>query len=850
MRLSRLLVWLAVGGLGSVQADDALSRLRPFLRKHCVMCHGSQVQKNDLRLDNLGTNLDDRRTLETWQDILDQLNLGDMPPDKAMQPTAEQLADTVDLLTAVLAKTYAERKSTGAQTVIRRLNRIELRNTLRDLLYLEGPVFHSVGTAKLEDSSGNGRAVRKSTDPIRNFPEDEHEQGFDNIGQRLVMSDFLLKLIITAAEESLALATHSKQRPKVNTRRFAGHIRTQGPNPGLESWSRAINPDYDAIFQRYREPGASTGGSGRVTANVLAARGVGVAARYRITIEASAHNRQHPWGELIQIRSDEPFLLGLHMADARRGGLNEGNPTSRQLTQWSLPDDGRSHSYAFETWLDATWTPWLGWENGPYDRGLRASKLVQKYLPESWKPKPANTAPQQVKQAYEPEMGAALLKAGYRGPHIRIHSLTVEPLIESWPPRSHTFLYGSGGETEITEHVSRFAQRAFRRPVASQQLARYVKLVESQMQQGLNQTDALQVGYTAILASPRFYYLQEQPGPLDNYGIASRLSYFLWSSMPDERLFQLAAAGKLSESAVLAAQVDRMLGDPKAAAFFHRFPQRWLRLDQLGGMPPERSGPFRIYWDRQLESQMVAQTDAFFADMVRHNRPIPLLIDSNYTFMNERVAFLLYGRDDVWGDAFRKVQLKDSRRGGMLTQPSVMTATANGVDTSPVVRGVWLLENVLGTPPAPPPPDVEPLAPDLRGKLTIREQLQAHRSNVTCNACHRKIDPLGFAMENFDPIGRWRDVYPSTRLRVDSASTLSSGERIADIVALKKNLLSRQHQVIRCLCEKMLTYASGRMLEPVDRGQVNQIVNTLQERGNGMRDLIRLVVQSELFLSK
>jgi len=850
MRWWRLVVLVAAGGFSSAQADDSLSRLRPFLQKHCCMCHGSRVQKNDLRFDTLGTKLTDRRTLETWQDILDQLNLGEMPPAKAAQPDAGQLAGVIDTLTDILSKAYAEQKSTGAQTVIRRLNRIELRNTLRDLLYLEGPVFDSVGMAKLEDANGNGRAVRKSTDPIRNFPEDEHEQGFDNIGQRLVMSDFLLKLIIAAAEESLAIATHPEQRPKVQTRRFAGHIRTQGPNPGLESWSRAINPDYDAIFQRYREPGASTGGAGRVTANALASRGVGVAARYRITVEASAHNRQHPWGALIRIRTHEPFLLGLHMADARRGGLNEGNPTSRQLTQWALPDDGRVHSYTFETWLDATWTPWLGWENGPYDRALRASTLVQKYLPASWRPKPDNNASRKLKQAYEPEMGAALLKSGYQGPHVRVHSLTVEPLIATWPPRSHEFLYGSGGETAVADRILKFARRAFRRPVEPKHLARYVRLVESQMEQGLSRAEALKTGYTAILASPRFYYLQEQPGRLDNYEIASRLSYFLWSSMPDERLFQLAAAGKLTESAVLMAQVDRMLDDPKAAAFFHRFPQRWLRLDKLGGMPPERSGPFRIYWDRQLESQMVAQTDAFFADLVRRNEPVQLLIDSDYTFMNERVAFLLYGRDDVWGDAFRKVQLNDPRRGGLLTQPSVMTATANGVDTSPVVRGVWLLENVLGTPPAPPPPDVEPLAPDLRGKQTIGEQLRAHRRNATCNACHRKIDPLGFAMENFDPIGRWRDVYPSTRLKVDSAATLVTGERIADIVAFKKNLLARQHQVTRCLCEKMLTYASGRMLEPADRGQVNRIVNALRGQGNGMRDLIRLVVQSDVFLRK
>ncbi|MFP6657835.1 MAG: DUF1588 domain-containing protein, partial [Pirellulales bacterium] len=212
--------------------------------------------------------------------------------------------------------------------------------------------------------------------------------------------------------------------------------------------------------------------------------------------------------------------------------------------------------------------------------------------------------------------------------------------------------------------------------------------------------------------------------------------------------------------------------------------------------------------------------------------------------------FILYNRDDVWGDGFRKVKLNDPRRGGIFTQPSVMTATANSVDTSPVVRGVWVLENVLGTPPAPPPPDVEPLAPDLRAAKTIREQLELHRKVEACNSCHRKIDPLGFAMESFDPMGRWREIYPETKQKIDPSATLSTGQKIDDILAFKKMLMARQKDVTRCLCEKLLTYGSGRLLEPTDRGEVDRILAELDQQGNRLRDLIQLVVRSEVFLTK
>jgi hypothetical protein len=365
---------------------------------------------------------------------------------------------------------------------------------------------------------------------------------------------------------------------------------------------------------------------------------------------------------------------------------------------------------------------------------------------------------------------------------------------------------------------------------------------------------ALQAGYTAILCSPRFLYIQEKGPKLDGYELASRLSYFLWSSMPDEKLLKLAAEGRLNDPAVRQQQVERLLKDPRAEAFTRNFTVAWLRLDKLGKMPPEKSGPFRFYHDRKMEPMMVSQTTAYFADMVRRNGKIRSLIDSDYTYMNETLANWIYQRKDVHGERYRKVTLDDPRRGGIFTQPSVMTATANGVDTSPVVRGVYVLENILGTPPSPPPPDVEPLAPDLRGAKTIRQQLELHRETEACSSCHNKIDPMGFAMENFDPVGRWRDIYPARthqpRIKIDPSSTLVSGQKLDDIVAFKKMLLSREQDVTRCLTEKLLTYSSGRVLEPVDRGEVNRIVKELKSKNGGLRDLIKLVTESSIFLSK
>ena len=356
-----------------------------------------------------------------------------------------------------------------------RLKRLGVES-LRDLLYLDGAAFRPGGVAKLVDNSGNGRVERKGNDPVRSFPDDEKEHGFANIGNRLVMSDFLLKLMLAAAEEVLPTATHAENKPGVETRRFSGHL-VKGKQYGqqtLETVSRELNPAFDMIALRYQR-------FGRLSPTDLRS-GVRTSARYRITVEVSGHNQEHPWGELIRNDQDEPFLLSLNIADTANGGIS--GPTSTPLALWSLPGDGKKRTFSFETWIDDTWTPWLGWENGFYDRRFRVERLVEKYLPEAFKPRPdRKKVDKKVFDAWPIEMAKALLEDGYRGPHIRIYSLSLEPLIDTWPPRSHTALYGTGPaeNADVEKLLLNFAGRAFRRPVQAAEVAPYAALVRSLM---------------------------------------------------------------------------------------------------------------------------------------------------------------------------------------------------------------------------------------------------------------------------------------------------------------------------------------------------------------------------------
>ena len=442
------------------------------------------------------------------------------------------------------------------------------------------------------------------------------------------------------------------------------------------------------------------------------------------------------------------------------------------------------------------------------------------------------------------------------------------PIHEQWPPESHTRLLGNidltKGTLQDAETVLRgFLPRAFRRPVTDAEVKRYVTLVEKQMGTGRPFLESLQDGLAGVLCSPSFIYLTEEAAPekkrINDTELAARLSYFLWSSTPDAPLLEAVAKGDLHDARALDAQVTRMLKDARAERFVTNFTGQWLKLRAIGETVPDD----RLYkkFDELLQVSMVRESEGFFRHILTQNLPIVNFLDSKFAMLNQRLA-QHYGVEGVQGFDLRPVSLPaDSLRGGVLTQAAVLKVTANGTTTSPVTRGVWVLENILGQHTPPPPPNTGGIEPDIRGATTVREQLDKHRHVESCAACHQKIDPPGFALESFDPIGDYRVHYPLWVVHneekgygsvkqgapVDASGNLASGEKFTDIRGFKKLLVERKDDFARCLTEKLLTYATGREMGFSDREAIAAIVKQADAKGSGLTTLIREIVASDLF---
>lgn len=419
----------------------------------------------------------------------------------------------------------------------------------------------------------------------------------------------------------------------------------------------------------------------------------------------------------------------------------------------------------------------------------------------------------------------------------------------------------SSSPREDAERIVReFAPRAFRRPVDKELVDQFVALTLNRLDQGVSFEQAVRTGVTAVLSSPHFLLINQRPD-VDDYTIASRLSYFLWSSMPDEELLNLAAEGKLTDAAVRRAQVDRMLKDPKSERFVENFTGQWLSLREIEFTTPD--GKLYPEYSELLLRSMLAETRGFFRHLLVHDMSVANFIDSDFAVLNQRLA-TLYHIEGVRGhEKFRVVPLpEESVRGGILTHASILKVTANGTTTSPVVRGAWVLDNLLGQPPSPPPASVPAVEPDTRGAVTIREQLEKHRSNASCARCHSRIDPPGFALEEFDVIGGHRQWYRSlgdkgekvrnTSYRigptVESNYQTPDGKEFANFIEYRKLLAKDPEVVARALAEKLLVYGCGRPVTAANRGAVEQVVEASRPDDFGLRSMIYAVVESDLFL--
>ena len=423
------------------------------------------------------------------------------------------------------------------------------------------------------------------------------------------------------------------------------------------------------------------------------------------------------------------------------------------------------------------------------------------------------------------------------------------------PPRGEARVVPQNPMRDSIRLLKAFAARAFRRPVTEYELAPYTELVKRELAGDADFATALRTGYRAILCSPRFLHYTEAPGPLDDYALATRLSYFLTGSLPDEELLKSAAAGELKKKDVLRGHVDRLLEGRGTSMFVSKFCDEWLDLVMIGFTEPDP----KLYpgFDAVVQNAMLDETWMTVEEMIRDNRSVSELMDSDFTFLNSRLA-RFYGIDGVEGDEMRKVTLDpDSPRGGLLTQGSVLKITANGSNTSPVIRGVWIAERLLGTPIPPPPDNVPAIEPDIRGSKSIKELLAKHRSQDSCASCHVKIDPPGFALENFDPSGRWRDRYiqlvdgrKEKGPVVDAAYTLPDGREFKSGKEFRKLMADNPRMLAENLAEELLTYSTGAPVSFADREVVKAIAEQAADSNYGFRSILYGVIESPAFQSK
>ena len=756
-----------------------------FIKEHCLRCHGPEQAKGDLRLDQLDTNFSKPSTFERWREVVTRVQSGEMPPKKEPRPQPTQVQTFVRQVSARLEEAGAKQRAEG-RVVLRRLNRVEYENTVRDLF-----------------------AVNVSVKEM--LPEDAIAQGFDNVGAALNISPVLMERYLEASDAVITAALLPVHKLESKTERFDLY-------DSLPKWFIAGTWKQDEGVILFRSSGDS--------ASDLRQFKAPAPGRYRFRVAASAHN------------SATPLPLALLLGNF----VVSGNYT-RHLGYFDA-SPGKPTIIEFEERL------------GAKNDTIKVTPVALPFV--------------YLKHETMPT---------YPGPGLKIHWMEVEgPFPETWPTESYRRVFGDadpklGTLADAEKLLRALLPRAFRRPVAEGEVKPFVALVAKSLEMGQPFEAALRAGYKAVLSSPKFLFLREPTGPLDDHALASRLSYFLWSTTPDETLAALAERGELRQPEVLRAQVERLLKHPKARAFTENFTGQWLSLRDIAATTPDKA----LYpeWEELLQWSAVRETHLFFDELLKQNLSVKNFVDSDFAMLNGRLA-KHYGITNVHGVAFRKVALKpEQHRGGVLTHASVLKVTANGTTTSPVLRGVWVLDRILGRPVPPPPPNVPAVEPDIRGATTIRDQLAKHRATENCAGCHARIDPPGFALESYDVIGGWRERYRIVTeqknrvnnrtgplgkylkayefglgLAVDAGDVLPDGRKFADMTEFKKLLLTDPEQIARCLTEKLVTYATGQPVGFSDHAAVGRILAEAKGADYGLRSLVHAVVGSELFRSK
>ena len=732
-------------------------KIQPFLENYCFRCHRGERARADLHLDEYADIESVARDHARWARVLERLGMREMPPKKKKQPSDVERAEVVAWVRAELEHVDCDGPRNPGRVTMRRLNRAEYENTIRDLF---------------------GVAL----DVAGDFPVDDSGYGFDNVGDVLSISPLLMERYLAAAERVAQAVIVAPEPPAPDVKRLgAGSLARSGGTRANDDGACAF---YSAgeIHKQVRFP-----------------------ADGQYTLRARAFGQQagpNPARMAFRLEGKDVAVVDVE--------ANENDP---QVYEVKLDVKAGEHRVAL-AFVNDYYQPKHENPDMQGDRNLIV-EYVELEAPLDAKPRPVTDA------------------------HRRL--MTCQPTDEASRRDCARRIIG---ET---------ARRAFRRPVKPEERDRFVGLVELVVAEGESFERGVQLALQAILVSPHFLFLVESEPPgvgsdtvydLGDFELASRLSYFLWSSVPDEALFALAGRGVLHEDDVLEAQVTRMLADPKSKSLVENFAGQWLELRKLDEIAPD---PKRFPgFDDALRTAMRGESEQFFAAVMKENRSIFDFVLADHTYVNERLA-RHYGLAKVKGPAFRRVALTGDRAGGVLTQASVLTVTSDPTRTSPVKRGKWVLEQILGTPPPPPPPNVDPLPEGDQAELTgtMRERMEQHRTRPDCKSCHRMMDPIGFGMENFDAVGAWRD--KDGAFAIDASGTLPDGASFNGPTELQRILMSKEDLFRRCLTEKMLVYGLGRGLEYYDRCTVDAICQAMAARGDTFSTLIVEIVKSDPF---
>ena len=865
-------MWLMCGlALAPATWAAGPGRVARFVEQHCTECHDADTKKGGLDLASLPFDLKDGTNFNQWVKVHDRVRSGEMPPKKKARPDAGEQSLALEELARQLTATEQARVAKEGRATQRRLNRYEYENALRDLLHAPW--------LQIRDT----------------LPEDGESHRFNKIGDALDVSHVQMARYLGAADYALRQAmVPQATRPERKVTRY--YARDQRSYTGPMKFSVFNTAPERATFPVLGFAGQAEVRAGKapITSTNPALReleGVGVVASAYEPIEPKFNQFRAPMAGRYKLRfhaysvwvgpgqSNKWFIPNLD--DISKGRRDEPITITAETPPRLLRHLGD---------FDITPEPAVH----ELDVYLLAGEMIRPDAGRLFRSRPGAGRWQNPLAEKDGQPGVVFRWMEVEG-----------PIFEEWPTAGHALLFGKlplanrKAAKENAGETNRFGQRAFRaaagvevvskkpltdappllrefmaqayrRPVTEQDVERFLPVVQAALKKGNTFTDAMIAGYTAVLCSPEFVCLEERPGPLTDYALAARLSFFLWNSAPDPELRTLAARGELRRPEVLRAQTERLLDSPKARQFVDAFLDYWLDLRRMQATAPDGNLYPDYYLDDLLTESAQAEPQLYFAELLRRDLPARHLVASDFVMVNERLA-AHYGLPPVRGVALRRTPLPpDSPRGGLMTQAAVLKVTANGTTTSPVLRGAWIMERILGEKPSPPPPSVSAVEPDIRGATTIRQQLDKHRNVESCASCHVKMDPPGFALESFDVMGGWRERYRAETggelakglaksgqkyafhyaLPVDATGELPDGRKFRDIREFKQLLLADERLLARNLARQLAVYATGAPVGFADRAQIEQVLDRAQASQYGARSIIHALVQSELFLNK